>query len=180
MSNLEIPLLKISTFRLMSVGLVLSSCIGFDQTTKRIAEKVLGDYYMHSYFYDMFRLQYIQNQGAFLGFGAGFSDLLKFWLFLILPLVFLLSAALFILFSSKLKESQALLIALIIGGGVGNLIDRLLIGGVTDFLNIGIGSLRTGIFNIADVAIMAGAIGLFFSELVAPKASESEKCSSSH
>jgi signal peptidase II len=40
-----------------------------------------------------------------------------------------------------------------------NLVDRLLYGGrVTDFLNVGIGSLRTGIFNLADMAILAGAL----------------------
>ena len=45
-----------------------------------------------------------------------------------------------------------------IGGGVGNWIDRVLHAGVvTDFVRIGLGPLRTGIFNVADVAVMAGA-----------------------
>jgi signal peptidase II len=48
--------------------------------------------------------------------------------------------------------------SLIAGGGVGNLIDRILYaGGVTDFLNLGIGPVRTGVFNVADIAIMLGA-----------------------
>lgn len=47
--------------------------------------------------------------------------------------------------------------ALIIGGGLSNLIDRIINqGAVIDFMNIGVGSLRTGIFNVADVAIMVG------------------------
>jgi len=50
-------------------------------------------------------------------------------------------------------------LALLAGGGTSNLLDRLLYDGrVTDFLNVGIGSLRTGIFNLADMAIMAGAL----------------------
>ena len=54
--------------------------------------------------------------------------------------------------------------ALIVGGGFSNLIDRLFHNGaVVDFLNIGIGKVRTGIFNLADVAIMAG-IGLLLIE----------------
>jgi signal peptidase II len=54
---------------------------------------------------------------------------------------------------------------LIVGGGVSNLIDRLRYGGyVVDFLNVGIGSLRTGIFNVADMAIMAGVIIWAFSD----------------
>lgn len=53
------------------------------------------------------------------------------------------------------------------GGGIGNLVDRILLSGlVTDFINIGIGNLRTGIFNVADMAIMTGVIGLIFVELV--------------
>jgi signal peptidase II len=46
--------------------------------------------------------------------------------------------------------------SLILGGGIGNVIDRVARGNVIDFLNFGIGNVRTGIFNIADVAIMAG------------------------
>ena len=48
----------------------------------------------------------------------------------------------------------------IIAGGASNWIDRVLRGSVVDLLNLGIGALRTGVFNIADVAIMLGA-GLF-------------------
>ena len=152
--------------RFIYTSLVLSSCIGCDQITKRIAEKTLAHEPVHSYLFDTFRLQYIQNQGAFLGFGSNFSGPVKLWLFLILPFIFLLGAAIFVAFSRKLAASQAIMISLIVGGGISNLIDRLLQGSVTDFLNIGLGPLRTGIFNIADVAIMAGAIGLIGLELL--------------
>ena len=48
---------------------------------------------------------------------------------------------------------------LLFGGGVSNLIDRLINNGrVVDFVSIGIGPLRTGIFNVADVYIMAGVL----------------------
>jgi signal peptidase II len=58
-------------------------------------------------------------------------------------------------------------VALIVGGGVSNLIDRLRYGGyVVDFLNVGIGSLRTGIFNVADMAIMLGVVLWAFSDKV--------------
>jgi len=54
------------------------------------------------------------------------------------------------------------MLMLIVGGGLGNLIDRLFFGGkVTDFVSMGIGPLRTGIFNVADVAIMFGSLGMF-------------------
>jgi signal peptidase II len=48
-----------------------------------------------------------------------------------------------------------------VGGGIGNLIDRALHqGAVVDFMNVGLGNLRTGIFNVADVALTGGAIAL--------------------
>ena len=54
-------------------------------------------------------------------------------------------------------------VSLIVTAGASNLIDRMRHDGfVVDFLNVGIGSFRTGIFNFADVAIMGGIIILFF------------------
>ena len=50
-------------------------------------------------------------------------------------------------------------LALVLGGGASNLVDRVARGAVIDFLNVGVGSLRTGIFNVADMAIVLG-IGL--------------------
>jgi signal peptidase II len=47
-------------------------------------------------------------------------------------------------------------LVLFLAGGLSNLADRLAIGSVIDFLNVGIGPIRTGVFNVADVAIMAG------------------------
>lgn len=147
------------------VMLVLSCGIGCDQTTKRIAEQTL-DTTSYSFFFDTVRLQFIKNSGAFLGFGADFSPALKLILFLILPIVLLFSAFAFVVFTTRLQTLERILVSLMISGGVGNLIDRLFLGGlVTDFINVGIGSLRTGIFNIADVIIMTGACGLIVLEL---------------
>lgn len=146
--------------RLLTVGFVLSFSIGCDQTTKRIAEHTLRESPTHSFFLDTLRLQFVHNHGVLMGLGSNFSATAKYWLFLVLPIILLSAAAFFVVFSQKLKYSQALLLTLIIGGGAGNLIDRFMQGCVTDFINVGIGPVRTGIFNIADVAILAGAIGL--------------------
>jgi len=67
------------------------------------------------------------------------------------------------LFARRLSTTRFVALALVAGGGLSNLIDRLVYDGrVTDFLNVGIGSLRTGIFNLADTAILAGALLLIF------------------
>ncbi|MGZ3723594.1 MAG: signal peptidase II, partial [Bdellovibrionales bacterium] len=49
-------------------------------------------------------------------------------------------------------------LTLVLGGGTGNLIDRMTYGHVTDFLILGYGPLHTGIFNLADVTICLGTI----------------------
>ncbi len=52
-------------------------------------------------------------------------------------------------------------ITFILAGGIGNLIDRVCCDGlVTDFINLGIGPMRTGIFNVADVAVTCGVIAI--------------------
>jgi signal peptidase II len=63
------------------------------------------------------------------------------------------------LFGPVLSRLKIVSLSLIAGGGFSNLIDRIANGGyVVDFLNIGLGGIRTGIFNIADMAIMMGGI----------------------
>ena len=65
--------------------------------------------------------------------------------------------------SARLSGSLRIAIAAIGAGGASNLIDRIRFdGAVTDFLNLGVGSLRTGIFNVADVILMFGLVLLVF------------------
>lgn len=53
-------------------------------------------------------------------------------------------------------------LAMVFSGGIGNIFDRIVYDRhVTDFMNMGIGNIRTGIFNVADICVTAGVIGLF-------------------
>jgi signal peptidase II len=112
---------------------------------------------------DFFRLQYVENTGAFLGFGSALPYGFRFWVFVVLIGCVLLGMLLFVLVRHELRFGSVTGLALIIAGGLGNLIDRILNNGeVIDFMNMGIGNLRTGIFNVADLAIMIGAGILIF------------------
>ena len=62
-------------------------------------------------------------------------------------------------------------LVLFVAGGLSNLVDRIAIGSVIDFLNIGIGPIRTGIFNVADVAIMLSMVLLLADRYRARRAS---------
>jgi signal peptidase II len=75
------------------------------------------------------------------------------------------------LFARRLGPSRFIALGLVAGGGISNLIDRLFYDGrVTDFLNVGIGSFRTGIFNLADMAILAGGLLLILTRYAPPRA----------
>ena len=65
-----------------------------------------------------------------------------------------------------------LVLALIIGGALGNAIDRVIHGAVVDFVLLHADSFRWYVFNLADVGIVAGVIGLLYESLVARDAAK--------
>lgn len=151
--------------KLAIVLVVLFGSVGCDQVTKAVARQHLEGRGTISYLGDTVRLTYAENHGAFLGIGSSLPEQTRTIIFSGIVAVFLVGFLVWLLFSSTLTSKLSIVASsLLIGGGFGNLIDRVLLnGGVTDFLNLGIGWLRTGIFNVADIAIMAGAILFAFS-----------------
>jgi signal peptidase II len=145
--------------RLTLVLLAVVAVIGCDRATKSLAVATLADGQRHSFFADTVRLQYVENRGAFLGLGHDLDDPTRFWVLLVGTGLLLMVAAVLTLRSPGRSVVEALAWALLIGGGVSNLADRALRqGAVVDFLNVGLGPLRTGIFNVADVGITTGTI----------------------
>ncbi len=108
----------------------------------------------------MVRLEYAENSGAFLSLGAGLSEAARGWIFIAGIAAVLAGLLLFSLIKvQKFHIVTLAALGLVLGAGIGNLIDRLLNQGrVVAFLNVGIGGLRTGIFNVADIALMAGIL----------------------
>jgi len=145
--------------RFIVVMLTLSCCVGCDQVSKSAARSMLHSGVTESLFYDSLRLQLTENPGSFLSLGASLPEQLRFTLFTAAVAVVLAGLVCAALFARRLTTARFVALALLAGGGISNLIDRLLNDGrVTDFLNVGIGTLRTGIFNLADMAILAGAL----------------------
>lgn len=151
--------MKIMLKRLTLMLLILLLCVGCDQTTKLAAESYLGTHGLVSYLGGTVRFQLAHNSGAFLSLGAALPAAIREGFFTLgvgFLLLGLLGYAIFVNTQSMLMFSA---LALLFAGGVGNLIDRVIHEGyVIDFINIGIGSLRTGVFNVADVAISSGAL----------------------
>jgi signal peptidase II len=136
--------------------IAIGATVGCDRVTKHVAATTLAEAPSRSFLADTFRLEYVENTGAFLGLGAD-------WPLAVRAAVFgvgngLLLVGLAVLAMRTRWPRRALLgVALFVAGGASNLVDRIAYGMVIDFMNVGIGSLRTGIFNVADIAIMLGA-----------------------
>jgi signal peptidase II len=146
------------------MALALVAIIGCDRATKSLAVATLADGERRSFLADTVRLQYVENRGAFLGLGRDLGDRARFWLLLVGTGALLLVAATLTLRSPGRSVVEALAWALLVGGGLSNLADRALReGSVVDFLNVGLGPLRTGIFNVADVGITTGTVLLLIA-----------------
>ena len=140
---------------------ILGVGIAIDQVTKWLAKKYLAPDGFFSFAGDTFRLQYAENSGAFLSLGSSLPEPWRHLVFTVFVAIFLLALLAFLFFSRSVPKDLIILLALVCTGGLSNLIDRIAYGGrVVDFLNVGIGPLRTGIFNVADMAITGGAIFL--------------------
>jgi signal peptidase II len=146
------------------VALVLFGCVGCDQVSKSVAREYLPGTGIHSFLSDTFRLEYAQNPGAFLSLGESLSPAVRYDGFIIGVGVLVLGLLAWAMVSSRLTWLQRVALAAIGAGGGSNVIDRLRFdGAVTDFLNLGLGSLRTGIFNVADAILMLGLVLLLLS-----------------
>ena len=104
------------------------------------------------------RFTLTENAGAFLGLGQGLPESARRGIFVVAMAVILAAALAWLLASRGLGPSRSVAAGLLIGGGVANLLDRLPDGFVTDYIVLSAGALRTGVFNLPDAAILAGAL----------------------
>ena len=154
--------------RFLLIAVIIASCFILDQGTKLLAKKHLAGQPTQSFLFDTFRLSYAENPGAFLSLGADLSDTVSFWLFIVLPAVFLAVLIGYLIVAEKVYWIERITLAMIVGGGLANLYDRIFRHrNVIDFLNFGIGPVfRTGVLNIADMYVTFGFIFLLVSSLL--------------
>lgn len=159
------------SLRLQILCFTTTVLVTLDQWTKELAIEHLKGAPTASYLNGFLKILYSENPGAFLGFGAHFDDATRKVLFIILVAAMLVGLVIYLLKAQVMNRLTAFSLALVFSGGLGNFIDRAFREGgrVIDFLNIGVGSVRTGIFNVADMAITAGTIVLIFFSAKPPK-----------
>ena len=131
--------------------------IGCDQISKKMVRNQVDVHSKTELVGDNFILTNVENSGAFLGMGSELNPTIKLILLLILPVVVLLLVLYYLLTKKDLDSLTITGLSFIVGGGIGNLYDRILYGSVTDFFHIDLGGIfKTGIFNMADVSVMVG------------------------
>jgi signal peptidase II len=135
--------------------LTLVTTVGCDRVTKHVATNILAGSEGRSFLSDSLRLSYVENTGGFLSLGAGLPRTARTAVFTLATGLMLLGAA---AMGIRFRWSgwRAFGLTLFVAGGLSNWLDRALRGSVVDFVNVGVGPLRTGVFNVADVAILLG------------------------
>lgn len=148
--------------RILILALVLLN-IGCDQVSKNMVRKNIDTQETIELIGKNFILTKVENSGAMLGFGSELSPLLKIIFLQTLPVIVLLVLLFRILRNSEMNKWLVFAFACVIGGGIGNLIDRIAYGQVTDFFHIDLGGyFKTGIFNMADVSVTLGVLLILF------------------
>lgn len=139
--------------------LLLAICA--DQVSKYFAMVLLSEGGNVSILAGTVQFIFTFNPSGFLSVLQGVPEQLRFILLNICVAVLLLGCLYYIFLYPQSKKHYCLPLTWVCAGGLSNLLDRMLHEeGVIDFVSIGIGSFRTGIFNLADVYILTGSFYL--------------------
>ena len=136
--------------------LLLALVIGFDRVTKIYVRDHIHFSIIITVIKDFLTITRVENTGAFLSLGTSLQNPWRFIILNLLPAVALVWGLLYVLLKPNLHLLNQVGIITILAGGMGNLYDRAVYGSVTDFVHMNFGIFETGIFNVADVAIMIG------------------------
>lgn len=153
------------------IPLILTACvIAADQITKLIVASRLPFARPVEIIGDFLRFTYVKNPAVAFSLGRNLSADIQQYLFFILPLLVLVGITIYYFTSRELTIGQRWALAAIFGGGLSNLLDRMIrSGGVVDFIDVkfyGIfGLLRWPIFNVADSTVVIAGLFLIITLL---------------
>jgi len=130
--------------------------IGCDQVSKKIVRQTVAPYETIHLLSNHLTVTRVENSGAFLSAGDSLPKSVKNVFLSLLPLIAVAMGLIYVLSNPGISNSLIAGFCFVIGGGIGNIFDRIVFGSVTDFLHINFGLFQTGIFNMADLSIMIG------------------------
>ncbi len=142
--------------RILSVVIILGLNVGCDQISKNIVREKIDYGDKITLVKNFLTLTKVENTGAFLSLGNSLPQPFRFLVLAIFPIFILGLALTYLLFKKDISKISIIGISLLIGGGIGNIYDRIVYGSVADFLHADFVLFQTGIFNFADISIMTG------------------------
>ncbi len=142
--------------KIVYILIMVVSIIACDQIVKMIVRKNVEYHKQTEIIGKYLVLTKVENTGAFLGLGDSIPRPLYMILMIILPLAVVGYALYYLIKKSDVSKLLIISLSFIIGGGIGNIIDRILYGSVTDFLYFDFVLFHTGIVNIADMFVTFG------------------------
>lgn len=154
--------------------IIVALNLGCDQFSKVIARKNIEPYEQITIIKDRFILTKVENTGAFLSAGSNLPEFVRIIVLTVLPILVLGYGLWFLYTNKNLPRLMQIGICFLVGGGIGNIYDRIVYGSVTDFLFMDFVLFRTGIFNMADVSIMTGIGLLLLQNFIGPKVKKQE------
>ena len=143
-------------------------CIILDQLTKWLAVKYLTTVATVPLIEGALHLTYVENTGASFGMLKDHR-----WVFMTVSVVMIIGIVVFLAFQKKIPTMMGLSLGMILGGGIGNMIDRIMLGYVVDFIDFRL--INFAVFNGADSFICVGAAILFVVVLKTDTESDKKK-----
>ncbi len=134
--------------------IIMIGVIALDQITKWLAVEFLTKVDTFPIIEDVLHLTYLENKGAAFGM---LKD--NRWVFLLISTVAIIALLIFIIKNPPKNKWLGLGISFIVGGGIGNMIDRTCLGYVVDFIDFRL--INFAIFNVADSFVCIGAVLVF-------------------
>lgn len=148
--------------RIFIITIILISNISCDQISKEIVRQKI-DYNAQIHVVGKYLiLTKVENRGAFLGLGNSIPGHLHKLLMIVLPLIVIGYTLIYLIKKNNVSRLLIVGISIAIGGGLGNIYDRILYGSVTDFLYFDFILFHTGIVNMADISVTVGFLIILY------------------
>ena len=143
--------------------------VSCDQLSKKMVRNKLDSNERIQVFNHNLILTKVENSGAAYSFGSNWNPIVKGIILKIIPAIVLVILLGMTLLRTEYPKIVMIGFTFVIGGGIGNVFDRIVYGSVTDFLYVDLGFFATEIFNMADVSIVIGALIILGHTLIVKK-----------
>ena len=142
--------------RILLIILIIISNVSCDQISKNIVRRKIESNTQINVLSNYVILTKVENTGAFLGLGDSIPRPVYKLFMILLPLIAIGYGFIYLIKTDTLSRVMIVGISSLIGGGLGNVIDRILYGSVTDFLYFDFVLFHTGVVNMADISVSIG------------------------